>query len=372
MEFGGYAKGFALFQNQAGNYTDSWTLTNPWAFKLSYVPRDFLSVNLAYVISPHWNSPAVVFDETGTTSPSRYRFRDFDQRLCPKAGNESEKPSLWHNLDRAYFRISAEWGDLYLGRQPIAWGSARFINPTDIIAPYGFQELDNEDRVGVDAFRMNIPLGQMSEIGLGYIAGHNFELPNSALYLRPKIYLLKTDLAVILIRFRGNTLYGVDAAKSLGGAGTWLEAGYAEFKETSQNAMRLSLGADYKLSDRVYAFGEYHYNGFGESNKSDYILNSPKSAYLENNVYLLAKHYLTFGINFQWTPLLNSVTQPILNLNDRSAIFNHQFEFNLTQNSYIACGFFKSIGEKDSSGSEVRSEFGSYPDIYFLSFRKYF
>jgi hypothetical protein len=375
-KFSGYTKTFILFQHPRSDCNDNWIMTDPWAFKLSYVPRDFLSFNLAYVTSPHWNSPAVVFDGTGTTSLSQYRFQDFDQRLWPKASNETKKLSLWHNLDRAYVRLSTGWADIFAGRQPIAWGSARFINPTDIIAPYGFQELDTEDRIGVDAVKMNIPLGQMSEIGLGFIAGKDLKHENSVLFLRPKLYLLKTDLALVLMEFQRDHLLGFDLARAIGGAGIWFEAGYMKFKVTEETGMRLSSGADYRLSDKVYVFGEYHFNGFGEINASDYFLNYSKQAYLENTVYLSAKNYLALGINYQWTPLLNSGTQPILNLNDLSVMLNQQFEYNLTQNSYLAFGIFKGFGKESELSSSglllARSEFGSYSDIYYFSYRKYF
>lgn len=375
-EFSGYTKTFVIFQHSQFSYNDNWILTGPWALKLSYVPQNYLSFNLAYLISPHWNSPAVVFDGASTTSPSPYRFHDFDQRLWPKAADELKKLSLWHNLDRAYVRLSTGWADIFAGRQPIAWGSARFINPTDIVAPYGFQELDNEDRVGVDAAKINIPLGQMSEIGLGYIAGKDLEMENNALYIRPKLYLLKTDLALVFMKFKRNRLWGFDMARSIGGAGVWLEAGYMRFKRTDETGMRLSAGADYRLSGKIYAFGEYHFNGFGEVNASEYFTNHSKQAYLENIVYLMAENYLTLGMNYQLTPLLTSTTQPILNLNDLSLIINEQLEYNLTQNSYLACGLFKGYGKKAGASSsgllQTRSEFGSYSDIYYFSYRKYF
>jgi len=80
--------------------------------------------------------------------------------------------------------------------------------------------------------------------------------------------------------------------------------------------LRLSAGADYRLSDRIYAFGEYHFNGFGEHLPSAYVENHTKPAYRDNIVHLMAKNYLTVGLNYQLTPLLNSGTQPILNIDD--------------------------------------------------------
>ncbi|MBN2105171.1 bifunctional alpha,alpha-trehalose-phosphate synthase (UDP-forming)/trehalose-phosphatase [bacterium] len=53
---------------------------------------------------------------------------------------------------------------VYCGRQDIVWGSARTVNPMDVIAPFSFGSLDTEDRRGVDAIRLRIPVGCMGEI----------------------------------------------------------------------------------------------------------------------------------------------------------------------------------------------------------------
>lgn len=374
LEFSGYAKSFLIYQPSSDVSRDRWLLTNPWVFKASYVPRDYLSLNLAYILSPHWETPA-----SGAEAPysaRQYRMSDFKPRLLPDSPSAADNLSLWHNMDRAYVRLSFKRADIFAGRQPIAWGSARFINPTDVIAPYGFQELDTEERIGVDAVRVNYQLGQLSEIGLGYISGSNFEAQNSAAYLRPKIYLLKTDLAFTLMEFKKHRLYGIDAARSLGGAGLWLEAGYVDFEETYEEALRLSVGADYRLSDKIYAFGEYHFNGFGELNALDYAVNYLKQSYGEKVVYLMAKNYFTAGLNYQLTPLLNSGSQPILNIDDKSVILSQQFDYNLTQNTYLSFGFYTGLGQGPETsfggGSAIRSEFGSYSDIYFASYRIYF
>ncbi|MBU2594061.1 MAG: hypothetical protein KKG02_05900 [Candidatus Edwardsbacteria bacterium] len=374
LEFGGYAKSFLIFQHSPDGSGDRWMLTNPWGVKISCLPRDNFSLNLAYIISPHWESPASGVE--ASSSARQYRVSDFKPRLLSDSPSATDNLSLWQNLDRAYVRLSLNRADIFVGRQPIAWGSARFINPTDVIAPYGFQEMDTEDRIGVDAVRINYPLGPLSEIGLGYISGKNFKPQNSAAYLRSIIYLFKTDLAFTLMEFKNNLLYGIDASRSLSGAGLWWEAGYIDFEEPSEDAFRVSAGADYRLSAKTYAFGEYHFNGFGESNVSAYSENYIKQPYREGVVYLMAKNYFSAGLNYQITPLLSSGTQPILNLDDWSVVFNQQFEYNLTQNSYLSCGLYKGLGKRSeiSSGGvgAIRSEFGSYSDVYFASYRFYF
>jgi hypothetical protein len=118
-----------------------------------------------------------------------------------------------------------------------------------------------------------MPAGSLGEIDLGYVAGDDFEWAESAAFARGRFYAARTDFALIGTVFRENVMAGVDAARAVGGAGTWLEAAYvwAGENESSpgqpaeEDYLRLSTGADYNFGSGVYVFAEYHYNGAGES-----------------------------------------------------------------------------------------------------------
>ena len=132
-----------------------------------------VSFSVAYDIVPRiqdrmlWEDN-LLFSGTGGAA---YRAFDFDRRIYPEPDDSVASFGLFHNLDRAMLSISARDFDLYLGRQAIAWGSARAVNPTDVIAPYAYTELDTEDRVGVDGVRLRVPLGFMGEVDAGYLFG---------------------------------------------------------------------------------------------------------------------------------------------------------------------------------------------------------
>jgi hypothetical protein len=51
--------------------------------------------------------------------------------------------------------------DIFIDRQAVAWGSGRLFNPTDVVTPYAFNELDKEERLGVDAVRVRVTLCRM-------------------------------------------------------------------------------------------------------------------------------------------------------------------------------------------------------------------
>jgi hypothetical protein len=377
FELSGYAKSFLILQRTPGSNGDRWTLTNPWEVKASYVPKNYLSFNLGYMISPHWDNAAVL------AGSRQYRIRDLEPKLWPRSQTSPGNISLWQNLDRAYVRLSFSRADVFMGRQPIAWGSARVVNPTDVIAPYPFNELDTEERTGVDALRVGYSLGIRSEISAGYIAGRGLDTDKSAWFLRAKTNLLKADVTFSLARFKRNIMTGFDLAGTVGGAGVWLEAAalkYGVFQSEPDGGgslWRLSAGSDFRFSDKIYAALEYHFSAAGEDKPGSYYLNAQKPCYAEGPVYLMARHYLVPSIFYQLMPLLNYTAMPLINLNDGSLVLSQRLEYNLTQNSYLTTGSYSGLGKETRTDEKtlevlVRSEFGQYGNTLFLSYGLYF
>ena len=321
------------------------------------------------------------------TEGSAYRAFDLDRRIYPKPGDPVTSFGLFHNLDRAVLSISARFFDLYLGRQAIAWGSARAVNPTDVVAPYAYTELDTEDRFGVDGVRLRVPIGFMGEIDAGYLFGDDFKFEQSAFFFRGKTYHWRTDLSAMVVGFHENLMVGVDVARAVGGAGAWLEAGYV-FDQAlddrcscgSDDYLRLSLGLDYSLTGRVYGFVEYHFNEAG-GDAEEYSSRFTTTAYRDGGVYLMGRHYLISGISWQITPLISGGGELLVNLGDPSALLAPSVEYNLAEDIYLSAGAFVGIGRRPRlepgesltfENLRLRSEFGSYPNIYHTSFRVYF
>ena len=103
----------------------------------------------------------------------------------------------------------------------IAFGMAKVINPTDVLAPYDIATLDTEERLGVDALRVKIPLGLLGEFDAGIVAGRHFKIAESAAFLRTKFYKSGTDIALIAQAFKNNLLIGANFARDIKGAGIW-------------------------------------------------------------------------------------------------------------------------------------------------------
>lgn len=362
---------------------------NRLRLKLHGRVNDNVAVTLAYDLAPKVQSDSAYGSSSllGNIESSIYRAGDINSRLYPSDSTSVRNFAVYQNLDRVYLTINVPFADIYLGRQAIAWGSAHVINPTDVLAPFAFTELDIEDRIGVDAARVRVPLGFMGELDCGYVAGDDFDYANSAIFLHGKFYTYRTDVSLLAIDFRENLLLGLDMTRSVGGAGTWLEAGYtfaggvsSKRRDSSQDYLRASIGADYSLRDGTYLFVEYHYSEAGSTSPDCYLSELSGVAFKDGAVYLLGQHYLIPGISYQITPLITLSGEVLTNLTDPSLLLAPTLEYNISENIYISAGAYMGLGKGPAAKNasltnpklRLRSEFGSYPDVYFTSFRIYF
>lgn len=343
--------------------------------------RRNISFSISYDVVPIVQDRLLFGNQTGMISinPLSYRFDDLNERLYPAKGDKVASFAVFQNLDRAFVEFRTNVADFFVGRQAIAFGSARVINPTDVLAPYSFETLDTEDRIGLDAIRIRVPLGFMGEIDAGYVFGKDFKFEHSAMFLRTRFRIAHSDLSLLAAGFRENLMIGLDITRSIGGAGVWLETAHTftkAFKGASsgnhRDYLRATVGCDYSLGENSYGFIEYYFNQAGADDPQEYAGNTVHPAYIDGSVYLLGRHYIIPGVSHQLSPLLTANVELLCNVTDGSIYFAPGMEYNVAESIYLAGGAFIGLGKKPRLIEPVRSEFGSYPDIFYTSFRFYF
>lgn len=354
-------------------------VNNRLRLKLVWKPSQTINFKISYDFSPRVQDRTLFLGDIfyQAVEPGSYRAWDFKERIYPGDNKSIGSFGLFHNLDRCVLTVKTPLADIFIGRQAIAWGSARFVNPTDVIAPFTFNALDTEESRGVDAVRVRVPLGMMAELDAGYVAGNDFEFKRSAFFLRGKMYVLKTDVSIILLGFKENLLLGFDIARSIGGAGFWLEAAYVipgffekDTPADEKDYFRASTGMDYNFNAKLYGFFEYHFNSAGKTDPAHYSEFYTSTAYREGSTYLAARHYLNLGLTYQVTPLIPFTGMLFYNITDGSFNLAPSLEYNIAENIYLSLGAYLGIGKtmKTTPGTE----FGSYPDMIYTSFRVYF
>ncbi|MBI5675949.1 MAG: hypothetical protein HZC48_09030 [Nitrospirae bacterium] len=371
IKAGGYIKNFLILTDTQDDASAE--ALSRLRLRLDIAASESSSIEFAYELLPRLReSRAALKEAIAETVSLPYRAFDLDEMIYPEDENSGSSFLLAQNLDRLFLTLKTPAYDLYIGRQPVAFGSAHVINPTDIIAPFTYNTIAKEELMGVDALRIKRPLSDMGELDMGLVFGDDFKPKESAAFFRLKTYKLKTDITFMAMLLRDNFLAGIDIARSIGDAGAWLEAAQvfanaADDYRPNENYFRLSIGSDYSFTEKSYAYIEYHYNGAGEG-KESYGLSSNETAYKKGAVYLLGRHYLAPGFTYEIMPLLRFSGNALINLSDGSLLLSPFFEYSVMQDIYANLGAFIGIGDVSSP----ESEFGLYHDVYYSALNIYF
>jgi len=322
----------------------------------------------------HYELTPILSSQTSLTSSfeSRnfsYRAFDLDETLSSK----QRKNKILQNLDRLNVQFQFDESDLTIGRQSIDLGSARMIKPTDIFSPFNLQTINTEYRIGVDAFRYQRHLSELSEIDVGFIFGSKGKSENSAAYLRIQTNLRGADLKASMIEYARQTLYSFGIETSIKKSGFWLEV--ADVRGDEHYTL-ISLGLDRALSETLFAQIEYHHNGAGTDDSFAYPKKIKEIAYQKGGVTLFGKDYFLPSISAQISPLFNLSLGAVFNLTDNSSFISLLGAWSATENFYIDLGWYHFSGrdflELPSGKLTLGSEYGLNSGSVFTTLKYYF
>lgn len=377
--FSGYLKSYLLVQEESSTEDDAnstYQSQNSLRVMNSLFTENSGNVEIHYELQPVYYSDRQTSEKnntTITTGTNQYRYKDINAAL----DKDDDHWVLWQNLDRFNYQYSHAYGDFTIGRQVVSFGSARFINPTDIFNPFALQTLNQEYRVGIDAIRFQAELGNFSLLDSGVIIGEDGKKENSALFLRSKISIEGNDIETMLIGLDRAWLLGGGLERALGDFGFWLETAYMVFEDSAiENYLRTSIGSDYAFNESLIGTIEYHYNGVGSIDENNYQETAAHIAYQKYGVYLLGKHYLIPAISWLATPLTTINFNGFININDQSSFIQITLDRSWSNTLYsdfgLQLGTGKKSNTKNNGSISSGSEFGNYPISIYASLRYYF
>ena len=162
--------------------------------------------------------------------------------------------------------------------------------------------------------------------------------------------------------FDNRYIVGLDFAGNLFDAGVRGEGIFSINEESSDDTfVKFILGADYQFNPDLYAVIEYHFNGEGKTEKSEYEL----ERLIKGEILNLSKNYLYAAVNYLITPLLTGSFTNLSNLNDKSGFAGIFGSYSVTEDLYLALGFQLSYGDSFS-------EYWYYPNSIYLQGEYYF
>lgn len=312
-----------------------------------------------------------------------------------------------HELDRLSASVRLGAAELVVGRQAISFGAGFLWQPADLVATFSPLELDREYKPGVDALRLNLALGAFTELALVFAAGGpacrsgrlpdgsscsdadaRFSLQHSVALARLRTTVGPVDVGGLAGWVRGDFVAGAFASAVLGRTGLRAEAvlthdleedltfaGSGNAAHRTATFVRATLGVDYRLDTRapVVLFGEVYYNGFGSRSADDYaaLARRPRMAEFAEvlNVGLL---YLGGGATYEPHPRVRLSLVLMSNLFDPSLHLAATGRFKVSDEQVVEAGAFVPLGRPMGSDLVVRSEYGLYPNVYYLAWKAYF
>ncbi len=263
-----------------------------------------------------------------------------------------------HGFYRVFLDTRVVGMDVRIGRQRIAWGSALFWSPIDIINPFNPTQIEREERVGVDAVTVDWDYNDLSRLSLVYAAHANPVRDTAALRWRTNI--ARYDWGVTAGRFRNDTMAGIDFAGQLGPVGL-----RGELTQTSSPVdgqyQRVVLGADYSFPNTLSFMAELYFNGQGKSDPSDYDF----ARLLSGEIQSLSRRYVGALVGYDISPIWKLENYYIQNLDDKSQFLFLRLVVSATDNIELAAGTQLFNGRNGS-------EYGAFEDNVTLQLEWYF
>lgn len=274
---------------------------------------------------------------------------------------EEDRFRVVHDIDRLALDIYTDAVDVTLGRQAISWGISNLFPVADLWTQFSPFELDTEEKRGIDAVRaLAYPT---SGVELDMVVADRGTLRDLSGGARATIELPWADVYIGGGKFWRRLM-------ALGGASivfdTWKLRGEIgipfHLDSTNTEPIRATvgvdqLGADYQISV------EYHHNGLGTNDASEYIARVTAPAFQRGETYFLGRHYLGANGNYLATDRLSFSLSLIANLGDPSTTISPVATYDMGQHTRLSAGGLIAAGKTpllSLTPPQLRSEFGAY------------
>lgn len=367
-------------------------------------------VGEAYATSIDRAGPASYSSTASSSLPKRYR-------LTRNAWDIAKDDDFRTSLDADRLNITCSWSrmDITLGRQAINFSQAYFWNPLDVFLAFDPEAFDRDYKPGVDALRADVALGSFSYLTIVAAAGREMESEyeqgqtdiaagplnayGSALMARFGTTVKDWDIAVQAGKVYGGYQAGVGFSGELSEMGVRGEVAFMDARGDStallpdpdapgltkeidlvEDHVTLVVGADHRFENSLYVNLEYLYNSQGQSDNLN-------EAYLRRHMgetLSLGKHLGGLQLSYEFHPLLEGQAVWIYSFSDRSALLSPTITYSVANESELVAGCILGFGKRPSTRrvtlgtlpvleiSEVESEFGTDPNVFFMEYKLYF
>lgn len=346
------------------------------------------------------------------TSSATYSIFSFGQGLPPPRWlpltftltqpDDAPTLTLQSDVDWLYAAYTFDDVTATVGRQPIAFGRGTIWHPSDVIVSFSLTEVDTEYKPGADAARLDVALGERTNLVVLGVIGRletmatlddpdrdrwNFDanLQGSALLGQLRQGWESGEIGVMAGMVRYDGLLGIDAIANLDAldiygelTANWLnESGVDSLSAPGANGaqpvVKALVGAHWSPDPDVTITPEIYFNGFGSLDAADYLEIAQSERVAIGEQQGLGRWYTGINAFWQVAPLTSLTWTAIANVGDLSGLLSIGIGHSLAENVDLAIGGYVPVGPLPKSGESlfptIESEFGTYPAFFFAELK---
>ena len=329
------------------------------------VSRGSLRLLGQLILGEHVNIEAHVIQEVGGFSVAGALMPRGDDRFrWDQHASDRTYASL--SLDRLNLQLTLPNVTIVLGRQPVSLATTYYFSPNDFFVPFAADAFFRLYKPGVDALRVDVELGEVSEISVIASVGEPLETEQISAVGKGVTVFGDVEVALLGGRVPGKWVVGGSVQ---GEMFEWLGfrgEGHVAVSDGDHDVTgEVSFNIDHRFESTVHARLEGYYHGGGATDPGDYL-----AARARGERYLGAG-YTAFGLGYEFTPLLIGDSLVIVNWVDRSLQVALYATYSLLDDMEVSALVSLPFGE-GPEGFAVRSEFGSSPVLVDIEFRAFF
>ena len=280
--------------------------------------------------------------------------------------------AVLHRLDRLTFGYTSEKAVVRAGRQALSWGNGLFYAPMDLVNPFDPAAVDTEYKGGDDMLYFQYLRDSGDDLQAACVVRRNpgsgdVESNQSTVAIKYHGFLGETEYDLLVAQHYGDTVAGIGAGKSVGGA-IW-RGDLVATRSGNDVSVQLVSNLTYSWNwfDRNMSGAiEYFFNGFGQRS-DDYDPNS-----LGNNpdliervargeLFSIGRHYVAGSVTIEMTPLWGLTPTVLANAADPSALLQLVTNYSISDNMTLLASINLPLGPK---GSEFGGIDAGQPDRY--------
>ena len=274
-----------------------------------------------------------------------------------------EEHFLWqHRLDR----LEVGWSptrsfELTVGRQAVSWATTLVLTPAEPFSLFKPADPFREFRAGVDAVRVRVSPGPLSEIDLVVRPTKNENVSDELTTLGRGLTTWKSWE----ISGWGGSLYGdiTGAFAAAGSVGSWAVRGEGVVRDIDGDVIfRGTIGFDrlFNVNRRdLHVVVEYQHDGLAAPSADDYLELFQTDPFLRGELQVLGRDETAVQASYQLHPLWSLAALGLWNIDDGSVLISPSFSYSASNEATVSGGLFFGFGDDIVTPQTPRpSEYG--------------